>query len=138
MDEKDLKIVFELIRNGRIRKTELAKMLDVTETAIRKRIEKLEKTGAILGYRAILDFKKIGLSSSLTGIDVEPEHLWEIVGKIKDHENVISLFLTSGDHVIVAEVVCNSIQELASFHEEVSKIRGVKRVCPSVVLEVVK
>lgn len=138
MDDKDLKLALELLKNGRAKKSELAKIFGVTETAIRKRIEKLEKNGAILGYRAIIDFKKLGLFSSLTGIDVEPEHIWSVVEKIKGFENVTSLFLTSGDHVIMVEVVCKSMQEISAFHEQIAKIEGVKRVCPALIVEVVK
>ncbi|MEM0203677.1 MAG: Lrp/AsnC family transcriptional regulator [Archaeoglobaceae archaeon] len=138
MDEKDLKLALELMRNGRAKKIELAKIFGVTETAIRKRIEKLEQAGVILGYKAIIDFKKLGLFSSLTGIDVEPERLWNVVEKIKGLKNVVSLFLTSGDHVIMVEVVCESMQEMMAFHEQIAKIEGVKRVCPAVIVEVVK
>ncbi|MCS7118748.1 MAG: Lrp/AsnC ligand binding domain-containing protein [Archaeoglobaceae archaeon] len=135
---KDIKIVIELIKNGRVKKTELAKMLNVTETAIRKRIEKMEKNKTILGYKAIVDFKKLNLFSSLTGIDVEPEHLWRVVEIIRKMNNVSAAYLTSGDHVIIIEVICDSVDSLISFHENLSKIEGVKRVCPSMVLEVVK
>lgn len=138
MDEKDLKIAMELLKNGRMKRSELARIFKVTETAIRKRIEKLEKSGAILGYRAVLDFKKFGLISSLTGIDVEPEHLWNVVEKIKEFKNVVSVFLTSGDHVIMIEVVCESMQEVMVFHDQIAKLEGVKRVCPAVIVEVVK
>ncbi|MEM0088151.1 MAG: Lrp/AsnC family transcriptional regulator [Archaeoglobaceae archaeon] len=138
MDEKDIRLTLELMKNGRAKKIELAKIFGVTETAIRKRIEKLEQAGVILGYKAIVDFKKLGLFSSLTGIDVEPEKLWNVVEKIKGLKNVVSLFLTSGDHVIMAEVVCESMQEMMSFHEQIAKIEGVKRVCPAVIVEVVK
>ncbi|MFN3384170.1 MAG: Lrp/AsnC family transcriptional regulator [Archaeoglobaceae archaeon] len=138
MDETDLRIALELIKNGRIKKSKLAKIFGVTETAIRKRIEKLEKSEAILGYRAVLNFKKFGLFSSLTGIDVDPERLWSVVEKLKEFKNVISLFLTSGDHVIMVEVVCDSMREMIAFHEQIEKIEGVKRVCPAIIVEVVK
>ncbi len=138
MDPKDLKIVMELVKNGRIKKTELAKMLKVTETAVRKRIEKLEKNKVILGYRAVVDFKKLGIFSSLTGIDVEPEHIWKVVERLKQMENVNSVYLTSGDHVLMVEVVTDSLDTMRRLHEEISGIQGVKRVCPAVIMEVLK
>jgi len=133
-----LKIVMELVKNGRIKKTELAKMLKITETAVRKRIEKLEKNKVILGYRAVVDFKKLGIFSSLTGIDVEPEHIWKVVERLKQMENVNSVYLTSGDHVLMVEVVTDSLDTMRRLHEEISGIQGVKRVCPAVIMEVLK
>ncbi|TDA26533.1 MAG: transcriptional regulator [Archaeoglobi archaeon] len=138
MDPRDLKIVMELVKNGRIKKTELAKMLKITETAVRKRIEKLEKNKVILGYRAVVDFKKLGIFSSLTGIDVEPEHIWKVVERLKQMENVNSVYLTSGDHVLMVEVVTDSLDTMRRLHEEISGIQGVKRVCPAVIMEVLK
>ncbi|NHW88949.1 MAG: Lrp/AsnC family transcriptional regulator [Archaeoglobales archaeon] len=138
MDPRDLKIVMELVKNGRIKKTELAKMLKITETAVRKRIEKLEKNKVILGYRAVVDFKKLGIFSSLTGIDVEPEHIWKVVERLKQMENVNSVYLTSGDHVLIVEVVTDSLDTMRRLHEEISGIQGVKRVCPAVIMEVLK
>jgi len=138
VDSKDLRIALELIKNGRIKKTELAKILKVTETAVRKRIEKLEKSKVILKYKAVVDFKKLGLFSSLTGIDVEPEHLWNVVEKLKQMENVNTIYLTSGDHVLMVEIITNSLDSMQRFHEEISRIPGVKRVCPAVILEVLK
>jgi Lrp/AsnC family transcriptional regulator for asnA, asnC and gidA len=138
VDPRDLKIVMELVKNGRIKKTELAKMLKITETAVRKRIEKLEKNKVILGYRAVVDFKKLGIFSSLTGIDVEPEHIWKVVERLKQMENVNSVYLTSGDHVLMVEVVTDSLDTMRRLHEEISGIQGVKRVCPAVIMEVLK
>jgi len=138
VDPRDLKIVMELVKNGRIKKTELAKMLKITETAVRKRIEKLEKNKVILGYRAVVDFKKLGIFSSLTGIDVEPEHIWKVVERLKQMENVNSVYLTSGDHVLIVEVVTDSLDTMRRLHEEISGIQGVKRVCPAVIMEVLK
>jgi len=138
VDPRDLKIVMELVKNGRIKKTELAKMLKITETAVRKRIEKLEKNKVILGYRAVVDFKKLGIFSSLTGIDVEPEHIWKVVESLKQMENVNSVYLTSGDHVLIVEVVTDSLDTMRRLHEEISGIQGVKRVCPAVIMEVLK
>ncbi|MEM2086628.1 MAG: AsnC family transcriptional regulator, partial [Archaeoglobaceae archaeon] len=75
MDEKDKAILLSLLKDARIPKTKIAEKLGVSETAIRKRIEKLENQRILLGYRAILDFKKAGLFVSFTGVDVEPERL---------------------------------------------------------------
>ncbi len=138
MDERDWKIILNLLRNARISKTKIAEKLGVSETAVRKRIEKLEERRILLGYRAILDFKKAGLFVSFTGIDVEPEHIWKTMNALKELEEVLALYLTSGDHTILAEIVADSFGELKEIHDRISRLNGVKRICPSIVLEVVK
>lgn len=36
-------------------------MLNVTEAAVRKRISNLEKREEILGYRAVVNYKRVGI-----------------------------------------------------------------------------
>ncbi|MCS7130604.1 MAG: Lrp/AsnC family transcriptional regulator [Archaeoglobaceae archaeon] len=138
MDEKDLEILFTLLKNAKIPKSKIAEKLGVTETAVRKRIEKLEAQKILVGYQAILNFKKAGLFFSFTGLDVEPERLWSTLNILKEMEEIYNVYLTSGDHTILAEIVSESLEKLNEIHERISKIEGVKRVCPAIVLEVVK
>jgi len=138
MDRKDMEILLTLLKDARIPKTKIAEKLGVTETAVRKRIEKLEEQKILLGYRAILDFKKAGLFFSFTGIDVEPEEIWKTMNALKEFEEVFNLYLTSGDHTILAEILADSFEKLNEVHERISKLKGVKRICPAIVLEVVK
>lgn len=138
MDEKDREILISLLRDARIPKTKIAEKLGITETAVRKRIEKLENQRILIGYKAILDFKKAELLVSFTGVDIEPEELWKVINLLKDFNEISNLYLTSGDHTILAEILANSFETLNKIHERISKIPGVKRVCPSIVLEVVK
>ncbi len=138
MDEKDEKIISILMKNARTPKTKIAEELNVTETAIRKRISKLERSGIILGYKAVINYKTAGLSASLTGVDVEPDRLWEVIGKLKEMEEIKSIYLTTGDHMLMLEIVGKSVEELSEIHERISKLEGVKRICPAVVLDVLK
>ncbi|WP_456468729.1 Lrp/AsnC family transcriptional regulator [Archaeoglobus sp.] len=138
MDEKDLKIIEILVENARMPKTKIAKMLNVTEAAVRKRISNLERRGEILGYRAVINYKKIGISASLTGVDVEPDKLWLVVEEMKNLEEVKSLWLTTGDHTIMAEIIAKSVNDLSEIHERIAKMEGVKRVCPSIVTDILK
>ncbi|WP_457548628.1 Lrp/AsnC family transcriptional regulator [Archaeoglobus sp.] len=138
MDEKDLKVIEMLLENARIPKTHIAKALNVTETAVRKRIQKLENLGVIMGYRAIVNYKAVNLASSLTGVDVDAEKLWLVVSKLKEMDEVKSMWLTTGDHMIMLEIVVKSVDELSVVHDRIARMEGVKRVCPAVILEVLK
>ncbi len=138
MDEKDFAILSLLAQNARISKTEIAKKLGVTEAAVRKRLSKLEKKNIVLGYKPVINYHVAGLAASLTGIDVEPEKLWKVVEELKKIESIKSLLMTSGDHMLMVEIVASSVAELSDVHERIERIDGVKRVCPSVILDVLK
>jgi len=138
MDEKDLMIIEAIMKNGRISKMELARILGITEAAVRKRIAKLEENGIILGYKAIIDYKAAGFLASLTGIDVDPEKLWYVVEKLRDFDEIKSIWLTTGDHTIMTEILTKRTEELSKVHKEIEKIEGVRRVCPAIIINTLK
>ncbi len=68
-----------------------------------KRIKKLEESGIIKRFTIIIDLRKIGYNAvSITGIDVEPEYLFEVTRYLKDKDYVKILILATGDHNIIA------------------------------------
>lgn len=138
MDEKYFKIVEVLRRNGRIPKSKIAIELGVSEAAIRKRIKRLEEKGVILGYKAVIDYRKLNMVCSYTGVEVEPQHVIDVMKNLRELENVTSLYLTSGDHDFIAEILCRDVEELEEVHSKISKFKGVKRVCPAIVTEPIK
>jgi|Deesub1362A_J573_1020465.scaffolds.fasta_scaffold04798_2 Lrp/AsnC family transcriptional regulator for asnA, asnC and gidA len=138
VDEKDRRIIDALVENARIPKVRIAESLGITEAAVRKRISKLEEEGVIIGYKAVVDFKKAKIFASLTGVDVEAERLWEVIKILKENEKIRSMWLTTGDHALMIEIVADSMEELSRIHEEISNLSGVSRVCPSIILDVLK
>jgi Lrp/AsnC family transcriptional regulator for asnA, asnC and gidA len=71
-------------------------------------------------------------------VDVDAEKLWLVVNKLKEMDEVKSMWLTTGDHMIMLEIVVKSVDALSEVHERIACIEGVKRVCPAVILEVLK
>ena len=138
MDEKDMKIVEMLMKNARIPKTKIAKELKVTETAVRKRISKLECKGVIVGYKAVVNCKVANLACSLTGLDVKPERIWNVIEELKNIDEIVSMWMTSGDHSLMLEIIAENIDELSKVHKKIEEIEGVVRVCPSIILDVLK
>ncbi|WP_042684514.1 Lrp/AsnC family transcriptional regulator [Methermicoccus shengliensis] len=138
MDSKDRKILSRLMENARVPKTKIAESLGVSETAVRKRITNLEREGVILGYRVMVNYKRANMFASITGIDVGPEHLWNIINALRGMDEVKTIMLTSGDHTIMTEIVAHSLDELSELHTEISRMEGVKRICPAIVLETIK
>jgi len=56
----DLELIQILMKNSRTPFVKIAEMLGVSETAVRKRIRKLERDGVIRKYTIEVDPKKIG------------------------------------------------------------------------------
>ncbi len=139
MDEVDRKIIDMLMKDGRVKYSKIARELGISDVAVIKRIRKLESNGIIRGYVAVVDPQKLGYkASSLTGVDVEPDYLFQLVEELKKKEYVRYLAITSGDHCVMTLIWAKDGGELRKIHDEISKMPGVKRVCPAIVLEEVK
>lgn len=140
MDEIDVKIIELLRQDGKKTLRELKEVLGISEPAIQKRINKLLREGVIKRYTIEIDEKKVGYGiSSFLGIDIEPEALVDVQTKIKEFSEVKELYLTTGDHSLIAYVECkdqNDFSELIS--KKLTPINGVRKIYPSIILERVK
>ncbi|MBK1794377.1 Lrp/AsnC ligand binding domain-containing protein [Devosia sp. WQ 349] len=61
IDQIDRKILDELSKDGRISVAELSRRVNLSKTPCQARIKRLEEQGYILGYRAVIDPKRLGL-----------------------------------------------------------------------------
>ncbi|NIJ37733.1 Lrp/AsnC family leucine-responsive transcriptional regulator [Sphingopyxis panaciterrae] len=61
LDEFDRKILAILGQNGRITFTELAQRVGLSKTPCQQRVKRLQQSGLIIGFRAIVDPAKVGL-----------------------------------------------------------------------------
>lgn len=61
LDRFDQSILSELARDGRISITDLAKRIGLSKSPTQARLRRLEETGIIIGYRALLDPIRLGL-----------------------------------------------------------------------------
>lgn len=62
MDAIDYQIIKLLHGNGRISIKRLAEIVSLTPPAVAERIKKLEETGVIMGYRAVINPEKLGMN----------------------------------------------------------------------------
>jgi len=139
LDEKDKMIINVLLENARTPITEIARKLGITDVAVKKRIEKLEKEGIILGYTVKVNPAKLGYQSiAIVGLDTEPEHLLKVIDTLRKKEYVKYLALTTGDHMLIAEVWAKDSDDLTAKLKDISNLNGVKNLRPALVLEILK
>ncbi|ASJ08028.1 transcriptional regulator [Thermococcus siculi] len=140
LDERDRIIIEMLTKDARTPFTEIAKVLGISETAVRKRVKALEEAGVIRQYTVVVDPSKLGYNLvSLTGVDTLPEKIFEVASKLKELEFVRSVYLTSGDHMIMAEVWAKDGEDLSDIiSNKIGSIDGVTKVCPAIILEKLK
>lgn len=117
--------------NARTPIEDLARELNLSQNEVRTRIAKLEKTGVIRGYQAILDTGKIAGCAVTAVIEVKitPERgggFNRLASRIAKFEQVQSCYLMSGGYDLLVIVEGANLQDVASFiAEKLATIKGV-------------
>ena len=135
----NVELVEALRENARTSFTELGRRFGVTETAIRKRVRKLEEEGVIKRYTVEIDPRKIGLSvNALLGVDTTPVSYISTIDRLKKRKEVMCLRTSSGDHMILIDCWFSDAGDLSRFVKFVESIDGVTKVCPAVITDKIK
>jgi len=128
MDQLDHSIVEHLQNDGRMRYTEIAKALNVTEGTVRNRVAKLldQKAIQIIG---ILDPHRVGYNApAIIGVSIQPPHLEEAAAEIAAMPEVSYLIMVAGDFDLMVEVFCRDRAHLATFlRDQLLQVDGVQR-----------
>ena len=135
----DYDLVMILLNNSRKSFVDIAKELDVTETAVRKRIRKMEDQGIIERYSIDVNPKKLGYGMRvLIGIDTTPQKYITIIQELKIKKEVLRLYSSSGDHMIMIECWMKDDKELDTFEKYLRSLDGIVDVCPSIIKGIIK
>ena len=143
MDATDKKILEILQVNAMITAKEMAQKLSLTSTPIYERIKKLQKSGIIKQYVALLDANLVGKSilvfMNITIKDHHSDKRNEFVKEIKRLDSVIEFYHTSGSFDFLAKVRFSDIKTFRDFLvNDVASIYNISDIESQIVLEEIK
>ncbi len=140
VESTERRILSVLEEDAQASYAEIADRAEVSKPTVRKYIKKLEEEGVIVGYSADIDPKKLsGQSIAMVGIDVASERYVEATRQLSDIDAVESLYTSSGDHMLMAEVRANDGNSLAAvIEDEILELEGVTAAHPSFLQERLK
>jgi DNA-binding Lrp family transcriptional regulator len=128
LDAIDKKIIKMLHNDGRIHVSDIARKLNnLTENALRYRIDKLEKEGFISNYTIRLNPKKFGKNiSAIFNLNVLPENINRALTQLKTMNCLTEIYLTTGSFSIIAIGFFEDRDELTQFITE--KLKKIKMI----------
>jgi Lrp/AsnC family leucine-responsive transcriptional regulator len=143
VDRYDREILTQLQTNGRISTTALAERIALSPSATLRRIQALEASGVIAGYRAVLDAHKLGhVVRAFVEVNADranPEQVEQFLRRVAAMPEVLSCYMVSGSIDFVLEVVTPSLSAYADFIDNrLLKLRGVKDASSRLVLRTIK
>ena len=105
IDKVDHKILEILQNTGRDSASHIATEIGMSVPAVSERIHKLEESGVISGYEAIVDPKKVGLdvAAIITLVSESSRNFDEIVKLANETQEVVQCFTTTGagSHLLI-------------------------------------
>lgn len=139
IDDTDRRILVELIRDCRRSYRAIAKRAGTSVGTVLNRIRRMEKTGVVKGYAAILDQERLGYQLTVIAeITVSKGKLLEMEEAIGRLPNTCAVYDVTGltDAVVVAKF--HSRDELSRFTKSLLAMPFVERTNTHVVLTTVK
>ncbi|WP_405726715.1 Lrp/AsnC family transcriptional regulator [Streptomyces sp. NBC_01537] len=140
MDALDRKILTELQLDGRLTVTELAARVQLSVSPCHRRLRDLERTGAIRGYRAVVDPAAVGLNfEALVFVTMR----WEDRDTVAAFEDavaavpqVIQAQRLFGDPDYLLRVATADLAAFQQFYDEqLATLPGVQRLNSTLVMK---
>lgn len=139
LDAVDRGILACLREDGRMSSSTIARRLDIGESTVRRRIERLEQT-CDLRLVPVIDPDRIGLETCVfVGLTVEPDAVEDVAARVRALPEVRYLAYTTGRWDLLAEAFVGSRDHLADFLlSDLGRLPGVRAAETFNVLRIAK
>jgi Lrp/AsnC family leucine-responsive transcriptional regulator len=140
LDDKNKQIIEVLKRDGRSSFADIAKKLDMNESTVRKRVNKLMDDGVIDHFTVILNPNVNGrnIISFLTVIPASHYKINELANEVILLSEVIEAFYMSGKCGLLLKVYVGSLIELDLLLEKMREIHGIGEIESCIVIRQLK
>lgn len=140
MDLIDAGIIRCLTKDARMNASRISQQVNLSLSAVLERIKKLEASGLIKGYTAVIDERMAGFDvQALISIRLEhPKYNAEFTQQMLSHERVMECFYITGDFDYMARISAGSTEELTNVLNSIKQIPGVSLTRTYVVLDNIK
>lgn len=143
LDAIDRAILRELQQNGRLSNLELAQRIHLSASACLRRVKRLEETGVIAQYVALLDAQVVGRhGTSFTIVNLESMNtplLEAFEQAVRAAPQILDCYYVAGSNDYLIRFAYRDAQDLERFHTEVlMRLPGVERSNSMLVLRTVK
>ncbi len=140
MDTIDLRILRLLHKNARVTVSEVSQKINLSISAVSDRLKKLESTGIIEQYTAIINPNV--LHRNLTAIMFiaidRPKYTDEFINFVEDNDEILDCLYIAGEYDYSLKIVTKDTFTLERLFNQIKAINGIKKTKTNVVLSTVK
>jgi Lrp/AsnC family leucine-responsive transcriptional regulator len=136
VDDIDRRLVAHLLADARASYAELARAVGLSAPSVHDRVRRLERTGAVRGYAAVVDPAAVGLGvTALVGIlQREGAEQDDLAAALAQIEEVEDCWFVAGEEAFVVKVRVADVDALEHTLGVLRRTKGVARTRTTVVL----
>ncbi|HBC95354.1 MAG TPA: Lrp/AsnC family transcriptional regulator [Clostridium sp.] len=122
MDATDYKIIQILVEDGRISMKELARKVSLSPPAAAERVKRLEDSQIISGYKAVIDYGKLGKNINvLINLDMKVENTEKFMKFISKEDSIVECHHVTGPYCKIMKARLNDIQSLERLIQRIQR-----------------
>lgn len=127
-DELDMKLLYELTKDGSISVPDLSKKLGINASVLYSRIKRLVKKKLIKKFTIVVDDSLLGISvKASVGINRDPKLKDEIHKKLMDIPEIVSISEVTGRFDMIVRVYARNLEELHGIViDKIGKVEGLQ------------
>ena len=120
--------------------SQISNTVNLSVSAVIERMKKLENSGLIRGYTALIDERMAGYDvQAMISVRLEhPKYNQSFAKQMQEHSCVMECFYITGDFDYIARVSAGSTEELTGVLNDIKEIPGVSLTRTYVVLDNIK
>ena len=135
-DETDIQILKALQKDGRESASHIAEKINVSIPTVTERIRKLQESGTIQGFQAIIDPGSVGLDvgAIITVISGSSQYYKDVTLAAEETSEVVQCFSTTGNGSHMLFVITKNSNTLEELLRRIQRWPGVIRTETQIIL----
>lgn len=131
----DLSLLNLLREDARATTSDLARRLGVSRTTVQARMERLHRSGVILGYtvKTAPVFEENQITALVT-IVIAPKAMTSVVAALKRRPEVRRVYSVNGPYDLFAEIMAPTVTDVDTALDAIGDMDGVERTTSMIVL----
>ena len=136
LDDVDRKILDHLERDGRATLADVGEAVGLSASAVKRRVDRLERSGVIVGYAAIVDPAAVGdrLEAFIELYCADTVAPGDLLSSVTDLDSVVAAHTVAGDADAVVRVRVEGIEALERAIEQLRRDPKIMRTRTMVAL----
>jgi len=139
LDDVDRKILRRLQEDARISFKEIAKEVGTSEATVFVRVKKLQKSGVIKGFRAILNPQSVGKQvTAFALVKAEPKSYPKMLAQLAGFDEICEIHDVTGAYYSILKMRTSTSEQLAQILDRIGEIEGIAGTETVIVLRTIK